>query len=120
MQTKIAVPARNGQIDTHFGHCEYFQVYEVKDGDILSEKTVPSPNGCGCKSNIAAILAQDGVSLMIAGNMGQGAVQTLQTYGINVVRGAAGSTTEAVQSWISGQLNDSGTICHEHQGNCSH
>jgi predicted Fe-Mo cluster-binding NifX family protein len=36
-----------------------------------------SPEGCGCKSNIAPMLAQMGVNLMLAGNMGMGALGVL-------------------------------------------
>lgn len=120
MHTKIAVPTREGRIDEHFGHCEYFAVFETADNTITAEKTVASPDGCGCKSNIAAELAGDGVTLMIAGNMGTGAVRTLNSHGIQVLRGAAGSAREAVQAWLSGQLRDSGEVCREHEHSCAH
>ena len=65
-------------MDEHFGHCEYFTVFTIDDKNkILRRKQSRSPAGCGCKSNIAATLAQMGVKMMLAGNMGQGAVNVL-------------------------------------------
>lgn len=50
---KVAVPAREGMVDEHFGHCEHFVVYTLDEGKkITSEAQVDSPEGCGCKSDI--------------------------------------------------------------------
>ncbi len=76
---KIAVPSCQNRVDEHFGHCEYFTVFTVNENnEILSEETVASPANCGCKSNIAQTLAQMGVRMMLAGNMGQGAVECIE------------------------------------------
>lgn len=116
MHEKIAVPTRNDMVDEHFGHCEYFTVYEVKDGSVSSERRVDSPDGCGCKSEIASVLAKDGVTLMLAGNMGEGAVRILKANGIEVIRGASGTARAAVDAWIAGSVKDSGVGCTEHGG----
>ena len=84
---KIALPSRENHVDEHFGHCEYFTVYTVNDNkEIQSEEKVASPASCGCKSSIAQTLAQMGVTMMLAGNMGQGAVNVLNRLGINVLQ----------------------------------
>lgn len=114
---KIALPSRGNQIDDHFGHCEYFTVFTVDTStkQILDSQVVPSPVGCGCKSNIASILSEMGVKLMLAGNMGEGAVRVLNNSGIDVVRGCSGDINAVAQSWIDGSLVDSGDCCHEHE-----
>ncbi len=119
---KIAVPSRGDVIDAHFGHCEQYRVYTAENGQVVSEETVPSPAGCGCKSNIASTLASRGVTLMLAGNMGDGAVRVLSGQGIEVVRGCSGGTRAAVDAWLSGSLKDSGEVCHEHGDDheCAH
>lgn len=112
---KIAVPSRNGDIDSHFGHCEYFTVFSLNDQrQISAEETIIPPSGCGCKSNIAESLAELGVRLMLAGNMGQGAVNKLAAAGIEVIRGCTGSVKQAVEDYISGRLADSPVICNDH------
>ena len=52
MHKKIGVPTRDGSVDAHFGHCEYFTVFEIENGTVKAERRVDSPNGCGCKSEI--------------------------------------------------------------------
>ncbi len=118
---KIALPSRNNQIDSHFGHCEYFTVFTVsEDKKIIDEQTIASPAGCGCKSNIAQTLADEGVKLMLAGNMGNGAVRVLNFSGIDVVRGCAGPVKEVAEAWLSGNLSDSGESCSDHGHECNH
>lgn len=121
MHDKIAVPTKAGMVDAHFGHCEYFTVFDIKDGAVASSKRVGSPEGCGCKSDIASTLARDGVTLMLAGNMGDGAVRVLKAKGIDVVRGASGQAQKVVEEWLAGRVSDSGEGCAEHGAHgCSH
>ena len=116
---KIALPSYRNQVDQHFGHCEYFTVFTVDDNKkIVSEEIVTPPAGCGCKSNIAQVLAQMGVKMMLAGNMGQGAVNVLGMNGIYVLRGCSGQVKEVAQSWLDGNLSDSGLSCVQHEHGC--
>ncbi|HUW41701.1 MAG TPA: NifB/NifX family molybdenum-iron cluster-binding protein [Rectinemataceae bacterium] len=120
---KIAVPSRGGLVDEHFGHCKEFLVYKVaEDGSLVEEPAMASPEGCGCKSGIAADLARAGVTHLVAGNMGEGAVRVLGSRGIAVVRGAAGPVRAAAESFAKGSLADSGIGCaeHGHDHECSH
>ena len=120
---KIALPTADSKIDSHFGHCEYFTVFTVNDKrEIVSEETVASSVGCGCKSNIASTLAQMGVKIMLAGNMGNGAVNVLQGQGIQVVRGCSGEVKSVAESFLAGKVFDSGNGCnaHDHGHECAH
>jgi predicted Fe-Mo cluster-binding NifX family protein len=123
---KIAVPVtKENQIDGHFGHCESYGVFTISDKNEISEiKSVESPQGCGCKSDIASVLASDGVSIMLAGGIGGGAINVLNNRGIEVVRGCSGDATEVVKLYLSGSVEDSGSSCHQHeihqQGGDSH
>lgn len=116
---KIALPSCRNQVDEHFGHCEYFTVFTVNERkEIVSEETVSSPTGCGCKSNIAQTLAEKGVEMMLSGNMGQGAVNVLNVCGIDVLRGCSGNVREVAERWLAGALTDSGIACSLHQHGC--
>jgi predicted Fe-Mo cluster-binding NifX family protein len=118
---KIALPTRQDQIDDHFGHCEYFTVFTIDDNKHITDQvTVASPAGCGCKSDIAATLSDMGVELMIAGNMGQGAVNVLKSSGIEVLRGCSGDVKATAIKWLEGSLTDSGDACHVHDHDCQH
>ncbi len=112
---KIAVPARGGLVDEHFGHCEHFMVFTLdKEKRVSAEERVDPPEGCGCKSNIALVLAKMGVTHMVAGNMGEGAVRVLGAHGISVVRGASGNVREAAENFAAGTFSDSGVPCPGH------
>ncbi|MGV8123708.1 MAG: NifB/NifX family molybdenum-iron cluster-binding protein [Candidatus Xenobiia bacterium LiM19] len=119
---KIALPTRGTEIDGHFGHCETFTIFTVDEKrQIASEETLTPPAGCGCKSNIIPELADRGVSVMLAGNMGEGARHILEQNGIKVLRGCSGDARDNVNKWLSGSLNDSGAGCHHHEGDsCGH
>ena len=125
---KIAVPVTGeNYIDGHFGHCESYGVYTINDKNEISEfNKIQSPQGCGCKSDIASVLASDGVSVMLAGGIGAGAINVLNSSGIEVVRGCAGKADEIVKLYVSGLIKDSGSSCHQHEEHhqsghsCSH
>ena len=92
-------------------------VYSLDEAKkITAEEKVESPEGCGCKSNIASILARMGVTTMVAGNMGQGAVNVLESHGIAVIRGASGNARAAAERFAAGALSDSGVPCAAHEG----
>ena len=119
---KIAIPTREGVVDGHFGHCEFFTILTVDESRaIVQEEQLTPPPGCGCKSDISPVLADMGVTVLLAGNMGQGAVDKLQGAGINVTRGAAGPVRTVAETWLAGDLITSNEICshHGHEG-CGH
>ena len=118
---KIALPTDGNQIDGHFGHCQAFTLFTVDDASksITAEETLTPPPGCGCKSNIVPQLANMGVTVMLAGNMGQGAVNILASHGITVIRGCAGEARQVAEAYLAGTISDTGTTCQSHgPGGC--
>ncbi len=116
---KIAIPTRNEMVDNHFGHCEYYTIFSVDENNALtSSERLDSPQGCGCKSDIAQTLHNMGVTIMLAGNMGNGAYNKLSEQGINVLRGCSGSVAETLQNYLDGKLTDSAEACDHHD--CDH
>jgi predicted Fe-Mo cluster-binding NifX family protein len=119
---KIAVPVTiDNKVDSHFGHCESYNVFTVSDtNEIIEVKNVSSPMGCGCKSDIANVLASDGVTIMLAGGIGGGAINVLNSSGIEVIRGCSGGAADVVKLYLSGLVKDSGSSCHVHEGHHNH
>ena len=114
---KIAIPTRDGRVDDHFGHCDHYTLFTVDDNkNITAEETLPSPEGCGCKSNIASVLREQGVTVMLAGSMGDGALNVLNGQGIRVLRGCQGNARSLVEAYLKGFVLDSGEGCHHHEG----
>ena len=125
---KIAVPTKeNNQIDAHFGHCEFYTIYTITDQNkVITEERMDSPQGCGCKSDIAQTFENEGIKTMLAGGIGDGAVNVLKTHGINVIRNCQGDVTELIHQYLAGNVKDSGTNCssdstgHEDGHVCNH
>ena len=117
---KIAVPTVGDQIDQHFGHCEKYSVFTIADNAIQTLEYMDSPAGCGCKSNMAGVLAQSGVKILIAGGIGNGAVNVLANNGIKTIKGASGTVRTAVELFLQGKLVDSGDICQSHAHDPNH
>ena len=123
---KLAVPTSGNDVDDHFGHCDAYTVFTVNANKKIEQtEMLPSPKGCGCKSNIGAILEEKGVSVMLAGNMGAGALNVLKNHGIEVYRGCSGDVLQLVESFLKGKIADSGEGCNhhrEHEGEhvCNH
>ena len=54
---KIAIPTREDMVDDHFGHCAYYTVVTLDEqNQIVNQERLDSPEGCGCKSNIASVM----------------------------------------------------------------
>jgi len=123
---KIAIPTRGNIVDDHFGHCEAYTVFSIDENKkIISSEILLSPQGCGCKSNIAGVLKEKGVTIMLAGNMGGGALNVLTNQGIEVVRGCTGEVRQLAETFLKGNIEDSGEGCHQHEHHeeghqCSH
>ncbi|MFI3317686.1 MAG: NifB/NifX family molybdenum-iron cluster-binding protein [Rikenellaceae bacterium] len=120
---KLAIPTRDNCVDDHFGHCAYYSIYTIEDGAVVSQEQLEAPQGCGCKSNIASILKDMGVELMLAGNMGNGAKNKLEASDIKVIRGCSGVVGLVLAAYLAGKIEDSGEGCnHTHADGheCSH
>ena len=118
---KVAVPTKNNKVDDHFGHCEYYSIYETDDQkNIIATELYWSQGGCGCKSNIAALLNELGVFVMLAGNMGQGEINMLKSHKIEVVRGCSGFADDIVKDYLNGEISDQDIICYPEGHSCNH
>ena len=113
---KIAVPTKAGnEIDAHFGHCEFYMIFTISDqNQLISEERMESPQGCGCKSNIAGIFESAGVKIMLAGGIGDGAVNVLNAHGVKVIRNCQGDVTGLVKKYLAGEVKDKGGNCAAH------
>ena len=119
---KIAVPLNNeNHISGHFGQSDYFGIFTITDDrQIAGLQFVESPEGCGCRSDIASQLASDGVTVLLASGMGKGAFSKFTRSGISVIRGLSGSADNAVKEYLGGGLEDLGSSCHKHMTSAVH
>ena len=115
---RIAVTYANGDIFQHFGHTEFFKVYDVCDGKILSSEVV-STNGSG-HGALAGVLHALNADVLICGGIGGGAQAALAQAGIRLYGGVSGSADAAVAALLSGELNYNPNVMCNHHGDHHH
>ena len=109
---KIAATYDNGKIFQHFGRTEYFKVYEIQDGKVVSSEVIGS-NGVG-HGALAGLLGDRSVDVLICGGIGGGAQAALAQAGVELCAGASGDADQAVEAYLKGELVSSGANCDHH------
>ncbi len=111
MNNRIAVPVNeNGILDGHFGHCKFFSLFDVEGKKIVAEeKVTPPPHEPGV---LPKWLAEKGVKNVIAGGMGQKAIQIFNYNEVNVFVGAPEiSAKELVDGFLNESLDFTANYC---------
>ncbi len=87
MKKKIAVPIdEKGELDPHFGHCRYFSLHVTEGETVISDEIIqPPPHEPGL---LPGWLAGLGVTDVLAGGVGNRAIQLFNRQGVNVFVGA--------------------------------
>ncbi len=114
---KIAVTYENGQIFQHFGHTEYFKVYEIAEDKVISSEVVDT-NGSG-HGALAGVLNNLQADVLICGGIGGGAQMALAQAGIQLYGGVSGNADAAVDAFLKGELDFNPNVqCnhHDHHG----
>ena len=110
MKKKIAVPTSDGVLDPHFGHCRQFALVEVEGDDIKGVTYLDAPPHQ--PGLLPGWLAERGATDIIAGGMGQRAIQLFNQQGVNVFVGAPIMAPEkAVEGFLNGSLAFSANYC---------
>jgi len=109
---KIAIPLVEGKLSAHFGHCEQFAIVNVdpESKAIQSQDLLAPP--AHEPGVLPAWLAEQGVSVIIAGGMGQRAQGLFTQQNIQVIVGAPSETPERlVASYLAETLQVGDNIC---------
>lgn len=98
-------PSLDAPVDPRFGRCQYFVIV---DSETMEYEAMPNPSigasgGAGIQA--AQTVAGKGVGVVVTGNLGPNATQTLTASGIQMVTGASGTVRDAVEQYKSGGLS---------------
>ena len=113
---KLAIPYSDGNVYEHFGKAAQFIIYEIEDGEVVSDEIVET--ACEGHEAVAGFLSEAGVDVVIAGNMGEGAGNALVAAGITVFTGASGNTDDVVAGFLEGDISSEGCNCGGGEGGC--
>jgi ATP-binding protein involved in chromosome partitioning len=109
---KIAIPVTNGKLSSHFGHCEQFAVIDVdadKKNVTNTAMLTPPAHEPGV---LPKWLGEMGVNLIIAGGMGQRAMQLFGQNNIEVIIGAPDNEPQqVVADYLNGRLQCGNNVC---------
>ncbi|MGB9833050.1 MAG: NifB/NifX family molybdenum-iron cluster-binding protein, partial [Caldisericum exile] len=84
-------------VDPRFGRCPYFIIV---DTDTMQFKVIEN-SGMGRQGgagvNAAQLLVDEGVQVLISGNVGPNAEQALKSGGIRIITGVSGTVKEVIE-----------------------
>ncbi len=106
---RIAISAQGDDstalVDPRFGRTRGFAIHDTKSGELSwlsNAEQVDLAQGAGIQAALKVIEAS--ADVVITGNCGPKAFQTLASAGVDVVVGAAGTVAEAIASYQQGDL----------------
>ena len=102
MKVAVTYEKETGNVFQHFGKTQYFKIYQIEDGKILSSEVID--NGGNGHHAIPPFLKNLGVETLILGNRGQGAIKAISASGLKEVPGITGSADEAAELFAKGEL----------------
>jgi predicted Fe-Mo cluster-binding NifX family protein len=98
----------NSLVDPRFGRAAWFLVYDSETGAyeaVRNTQGMEAPQGAGIKA--AEVVSRLGAEIVITGHCGPKAFRTLRAAGIQVVLGAEGEISAALEKLNSGELRPS-------------
>lgn len=105
---KIAIACENNMVTEHFGHCESFSIFEVENNQINKSIVISNP---GHRPGfLPEFLGDMGINVIIAGGMGNSAIQIFNGKGIEVIVGANGETRTVAEQYLQGNLVTTGSV----------
>lgn len=106
---KVAVSSTgenlNAQLDPRFGRCAFFLVVNPDDMSFEAFNNESAAQGGGAGIQAAQFLASLKVEVVITGNCGPNALQTLAAAGVELFAGQAGPVEEVVERFKKGDLS---------------
>ena len=106
MNTKIAILTRDGKVGDHIRHCKYYTIFSVSFGIIKKEEKFHLPEDCMNDANIALMLSQKGVKVILIGNIWNDELEILTFHGIEVFYNCSGNVKDLISAYLNGELSN--------------
>lgn len=110
---KVAIANNDNMCTEHFGHCEGFKIYEIRDYKIINEYFIKNP---GHKPGfLPMFLKEKGVNVVISGGMGQRAQEIFNENNIQIIVGISGDNNTIINQFIQNTIKSDNSICNKHK-----
>ncbi len=122
---RIAVAAEsddglNAQAAHHFGRCPFYTMIDLIEDEIMAVSSCANPFFQAHQpGQVPLFIKEQQADVMIAGGMGQRAVQFFNEFGIEAATGAQGSVQNALEAYLKGELAGA-QPCSGHAHGCDH
>nr|WP_315988728.1 NifB/NifX family molybdenum-iron cluster-binding protein [Desulforamulus aquiferis] len=109
---KIAMPAKNGMVNEHFGTTQEFALIELENGKVRGKQIISNEGLQHNHGGMAHMLKNENIDTIICGGIGGHMIQALQQMGIKVLNGATGPLEEVAEAYAAGSLRTNPTQCN--------
>jgi predicted Fe-Mo cluster-binding NifX family protein len=106
----------DSEMSMHFGHCSHFVVVRVDpDNRVTGMEVSPNPYaGHHQPGQIPQYISALGADVVVAGGMGEKAIDWFRRSGIEVATGARGSVAQTLDAYLAGAVAGATECRHEH------
>jgi predicted Fe-Mo cluster-binding NifX family protein len=109
----LAVATDGTMVAQHFGHCPIYTLVRIQNGEEVARRAVKNPGHT--PGFLPKFLAEKGVDCVVAGGMGQKAIDLFNEQGVDTIVGVTGSVDEVIAMYAAGQLKGGESACdHNH------
>ncbi|MEI6413199.1 MAG: NifB/NifX family molybdenum-iron cluster-binding protein [Pseudomonadota bacterium] len=112
---KIAIPKDGEMINQHFGRSASFVIITLNEDKIIDIHEISASSLAHNHQELANLLLNSNISLVITGGIGQGMYNALQKQGLKVIRGVSGRINDVVNEYLSGKLKDEENCCNHNE-----
>jgi len=99
-----AAPGLDAEVEPRFGRCPQFVIVDPQSMEFEALENTNAMAAGGAGISTAQMIADKGVEVVLTGNCGPNAYQTLSAAGVQVVTGVSGSIRDAVEAYKAGKL----------------
>ncbi len=106
---RIAISTDGGNVSAHFGRCPSFTIVDIEGGKVTGKEVISNPGHH--PGFLPKFLHDKGVNCIVAGGMGQRAIQLFAEQGIEGVVGVGGQVDIVVEKIVNGTLEGGESLC---------
>lgn len=102
MKVAVAINKSDDTIYNHFGHCQWFKIYNIDNDRNISSEYIEAIEDHG--SQKFKVMLDEAVDVVIANGIGPGVMRMFDMTEMQVFAGVTGKADQAFENFFSGNL----------------